>query len=139
MPLRLRSPDTPPSPTTPRPVSAAAFARSRLRRSPVLKACAALAFVEYGALAMWAVFGRSSEQAGRSGVWFAAAGWLALCSLGSWFFLFLWFPYLQTLQGMERGDGSALRIGRVLETFAIACVAVVHVMIALTLYEGLRH
>ncbi len=120
-------------------MSAAAFARSRLRRSPVLKASAALAFVEYGALAMWAVFGRSSAHAGRSGVWFATAGWLALCSLGSWFFLFLWFPYLQTLQGMERGDGSANRIGRVLETFAIACVAAVHIMIALTLYEGLKH
>lgn len=105
----------------------------------MLKACAALAFVEYGALAMWAVFGRSNAQAGKAGVWFATAGWLALCSLGSWFFLFLWFPYLQALQGRDRGDGSATRTGRVLEQFAIACVAVVHVMIALTLYEGLKH
>ena len=138
MPLRLRSHDPPPFAPR-RATSAAAFARARLRRSPVLQACAALAFVEYGALAMWAVFGRSSAQAGRAGVWFATAGWLALCSLGSWFFLFLWFPYLQAIQGTERGDGTTLRRGRVLEGFAIACVAVVHVMIALTLYEGLQH
>jgi hypothetical protein len=105
----------------------------------VLRGCAVLAFLEYGALAAWAVFGRSRVEGSRAGVWFPVAGWLALCSLGSWFFLFLWYPFLETLQAKETGDGSATRTGRVLEGFAIACVAVIHGMIALTMVEGLRH
>lgn len=124
-----------------RPVAAtatlgrAAFALSRLRRSPVLRACALLAFIEYGALTVVAVFGGRRSEAPTGG-FFPFAGWLAICSLGSWFFLFAWFPFLQWLQREETGDGSALALGRVLETVAIGCVAVVHAMLALILLHS---
>lgn len=125
----LRAPGSPDPPA--RPASEASFAVSRLRKSRVLQGCAVLAFVEYGALAAWAVLG-------GSGFYFATALWLALCSLASWFFLFLWFPSFQTLRGKDTGDGRLTRIGRACERFAIVCVAMVHVLIALTLLEALR-
>jgi hypothetical protein len=119
-----------------------AFVLSRIRRSIVLKACGMLAFVEYGALLVWGVFGKvhgQPEAIPRTGRWFPMAGWLAVCSLASWFFLFLWYPFLQSLNGKDNGDGSALRLGRILEAFAIGCVAVVHVMLLLILIEATRH
>src|SRR5207247_609152 len=115
---RSRNPVTP----TPRPAAVAvplsrsAFVLSRLRRNAVLQASAVLAFFEYGGLLIWAIFGRSTvEGSPRLGTWFPMASWLALCSLGSWFFLFLWYGSLQVLEGNETGDGNATRMGRVLE------------------------
>jgi len=128
----------PPSPrplaTAIAPPKKAAFALSRLRRSPILKACMLLAFVEYGALAMIAIFGRQDRGSSwPGGAYFPLAGWLAICSLGSWFFLFAWFPALQRMQEIEGHDVPGVSIGRVLETFAIGCVALVHIILALTL------
>jgi hypothetical protein len=116
--------DAPPS----SPQGRAAYAMSRIRRSPVLRACMVLAFVEYGALAMLAVFGDrlGSNGATQRGTWFPLAGWLALCSLGSWFFLFLWFPRLQYLERETEGDAGARAVQHVLEGFAVLCVGVVH-------------
>lgn len=128
--MRDARPPGSPDPHAP-PASEAAFAASRLRRSRILQGCAVVAFVEYGALAAWALLG-------GSGFYFATALWLALCSLASWFFLFLWFPSLQSLRGKDTGDGRLTRIGRAFERFAIVCVAMVHVLIALTLFEALR-
>jgi hypothetical protein len=107
---------------------AKAFVLERLRRSRVLRWSAMLAFLEYGALAILAIVGQS-----RHPVLFPLAGWLAVCSLGSWFFLFAWFPFLQNLFAQDTGDGQALRVGRALEVFAIGCVAVVHALLALIL------
>jgi hypothetical protein len=122
-----------PDPAAPSP-NPRRFALARLKRSWILRGCAALAFLEYGALAFLAVFGaKLRPQVFRDGLNFSLAGWLALCSLGSWFFIFRWFPFLETLQAKETGDGSALAMGRVLETFAILCVAFVHVMLAMVL------
>ena len=116
----------------------AQFAISRLRASPVLRACAMLSFLEYGALAMLAVLGaKLRPEVWKDGTNFSMAGWMALCSLGSWFFLFAWFPFLELLQGRDRGDGGAISMGRVLETFAIGCVAVVHGMLAIILAKAL--
>src|SRR5262245_55073756 len=132
VPFPSRTPVTP----SPRPDGADARSRpqfilSRLRQSPVLRVCAGLAFLEYGALAIWAVFGRSaSPQAPRLGTWFMMASWLAFCSLASWFFLFLWYPALQLMQGAESGDDAGIRVSRVLEIFAVSCVAAVHGMLA---------
>jgi len=107
------------------------FILSRLRQSPTLRVCAGLAFLEYGALAIWAVFGRSSSpDAPRLGTWFLAASWLAICSLASWFFLFLWYPALQLMQGAESGQEAGIRVSRVLEIFATSCVVVVHGFLA---------
>ena len=97
-----------------------------------------LAFVEYGALAVFAIFGNAARGASWPlGSFFPLAGWLAIMSLGSWFFLFLWFPFLQSLQGAKGRDESAQAMGRVLEGVAIACVAAVHVMLALILVQAL--
>jgi hypothetical protein len=117
-------------PASARPSRRDGFTLERLRRSWVLRACAALAFLEYGGLAFVAAFG---SRVLKHGLNFSLAGWLALCSLGSWFFIFRWFPFLETLVARETGDGSALAMGRVLEAFAITCVAVVHVMLAIVL------
>jgi hypothetical protein len=104
----------------------------------VLRACAALAFLEYGGLAFVAAFGKTLRpHFFKDGLNFSLAGWLALCSLGSWFFIFRWFPFLQTLEARESGDGSAVAMGRVLETFAIACVVIVHVLLAMVLVVAL--
>lgn len=117
-----------------RPRQIADFAISRLRASPVLRACALIAFLEYGALAFLAVFGaRMRPDFWVGGANFQLAGWLAICSLGSWFSIFAWFPYLETLQSKESGDGAALRMGRTLEVLAIGCVVFVHGMLAWTL------
>jgi hypothetical protein len=122
----------------PAPRRSSDFGASRLRRSWVLRGCAALAFLEYGALAVVAMFGRALRpDLFKDGLNFSLAGWLALCSLASWSFLFAWFPFLRTLHARDTGDGSALAMGRVLETFAISCVAVVHVMLALILGTAL--
>lgn len=123
----------------PTPPRRTAFILSRLRANPVLKACAALAFLEYGGLAVWGVFGSSrAEDAPRLGTWFPMAGWLAICSLGSWFFLFLWFPALQALQAHGATSPAAARVARVLETVAVGCVAFVHLLIGWILLDVAR-
>ena len=131
---RSDPPSARPATTAVAPPTRAAFALSRLRRSPVLQVCMLLAFVEYGALAMIAIFGRQSRgSAWPGGAYFPLAGWLAICSLGSWFFLFAWFPALQRMQELEGPDAPGVSLGKILETFAIACVALVHLFLALTL------
>ena len=116
----------------------AQFALSRLRASLVLRVCAMLSFLEYGALAMLAVLGaKLRPDVWKEGTNFSLAGWMALCSLGSWFFLFAWFPFLESLHAKERGDGSATAMGRVLESFAIGCVDAVHGMLAVILMKAL--
>jgi len=110
------------------------FAIARLRASPTLRACALVAFLEYGALAFLAMFGaKLRPDFWLDGSNFQLAGWLAICSLGSWFSIFAWFPFLETLQGKDSGDGAALRMGRTLEVLAIGCVVVVHGLLAWTL------
>lgn len=129
----------PPHPRPGRPRRLTEFALARLRASRVLRWCALLAFVEYGALVVLAVFGaRLRPASATGGTNFQLAGWLAFCSLASWFSIFAWFPFLDSLQRRESGDGAALRLGRTLEVVAIGCVAVVHAMLAWTLVLALR-
>ena len=117
----------------------AAFGLARLRASPVLRACALVAFVEYGALLFLAAFGaRLRPNSWQDGANFQLAGWLALCSLGSWFSIFAWFPFLESLQGRDGGGGAAAWMGRTLEIFAISCVAVVHGVMAWILVLAVR-
>ncbi len=98
-----------------------------------------MTFVEYGALLFLAAFGgRLRPNLGQDGVNFQLAGWLALCSLGSWFSIFAWFPFLESLQSREGGDGAAVWMGRTLEIFAISCVAVVHGILAWILVLTVR-
>ena len=132
--------------STASPAGIAAFCVERLRASRVLQACALLAFLEYGALAFFAIFGaRLRPTQWNDGRSFQLAGWLALCSLGSWFCIFAWFPFLRQLQAAEGASndaggagGSAAWMGRILEAFAIACVAVVHGLMAYILVLAVR-
>jgi hypothetical protein len=120
-----------------RPVRRGAYAVSRLKKSRVLQGCAMLSFLEYGALAMLAVLGaKLHPERWTDGSNFHLAGWMAFCSLGSWFFLFAWFPFLQTLESSEQSDGS-VAMGRILESLAIGAVAVVHATMALILIRAL--
>jgi hypothetical protein len=120
-----------------RPVRREVYVVSRLKKSRILQGCAMLSFLEYGALAMLAVLGRTLQpHRWVDGSNFQLAGMLAFCSLGSWFFLFAWFPFLQTLESSDKGDG-AMAIGRVLEALAIGAVAVVHGVMAMVLYRAL--
>jgi hypothetical protein len=112
-----------PRPRERRPV----FALVRLRENPLLRACAILAFLQYGSLIAVLLSG---------GLAFWMVGTLVFFSLGSWFFLFRWYPFLETMIGPSAQEGGAKAAGLVLETLAVLCVAVVHVMLLLVL--GLR-
>jgi hypothetical protein len=126
-----------------RPVRRGAYGRrgayvvSRFKKSAVLRGTAMLSFLEYGALAMLAVLGATLRpNVWKDGANFHLAGWMAFCSLASWFFLFAWFPFLETLESSDRGDGAAT-LGRVLEKLAIGAVVVVHATMALILARAL--
>jgi hypothetical protein len=94
------------------------FALTRLRKSRVLQASAVLAFVDYGALIMLAAKKRPD-------------GFFVLpaMSVSSWFFMFWWYPFLESLIGPAAEEGRSKAVGKILESLAIGCVAVVHAML----------
>ena len=109
----------PPVPGRGRP--AMDYALSRLKASLLLKVCAVTAFMAYGGLVALVLAGKLP---------FGTAGMVALLSLASWFFLFWWYPIMErTIQTL--GDTPRRRaIGGVLEGIAIACIVVVHFLMA---------
>jgi hypothetical protein len=124
---RRRAPRDPARPRPPerRP----AFALERLRENALLRGCAALTFLQYGALLAVLVSG---------GLQFWMVGTLAFFSLCSWFFLFRWYPFLETMIRPSPGGGTRATLGQVFETLAILCVAFVHVMLLLVLGSRLQ-
>jgi hypothetical protein len=90
---------------------------------------AALTFLQYGALLAVLVSG---------GLTFWMVGTLAFFSLCSWFFLFRWYPFLETMMGPSAEGGTRAAVGQALETLAILCVAFVHVMLLLVLGSRLH-
>ena len=112
------------SPTRPRIVD---FALRRLRESRILQACAGLSFLDYGALIMLAVKKRPD------GISFVLPAWMALfmalMSIASWYFIFGWYPFLESLIGPGTVEGRSKTVGRILESLAIGCVAVVHAIL----------
>jgi hypothetical protein len=102
-----------------------AFALERFRENLLLRSVAALTFLQYGALLAVLVSG---------GLHFWMVGTLAFFSLCSWFFLFRWYPFLETMiRPSAEGGGARAALGQVLETLGILCVAFVHVMLLLVL------
>ena len=99
------------------------FALKRLRESRVLQVCAGLSFIDYGALVVLAVKQRPVVMPG----WMAL--FMALMSIASWYFMFGWYPFLESLIGPGTSEGRSKAVGRVLESLAIGCVAVVHAML----------
>ena len=73
-----------------------AFALERFRENLLLRSVAALTFLQYGALLAVLVSG---------GLHFWMVGTLAFFSLCSWFFLFRWYPFLETRQTEPRAGG----------------------------------
>lgn len=95
------------------------YALTRLKASWPLQVCMAVAFLCYGALVFLVVSNKIS---------FTSAGVVVLFSLASWFFLFWWYPVLETTTEAFAGDAGRQWIPRALEIFAIVCVVVVHAL-----------
>ena len=105
------------------------YALQRLRQSRVLQASAIAAFMGYGGLIALVLGGKLG---------FSEAGMVAVLSLGSWFFLFWWYPVLEKTQERLRGDPRSAAIGPMLELVAIGCFVVVHVFMALIVVYSSR-
>ena len=94
----------------------------RLRSSKVLKGTAIAAIMGYGALIGLVIFGKLS---------FEHAAMVAVMSLASWFFLFWWLPVIESTNAKLGANAGPASLGVVLETIAIGCVVLVHVLMAL--------
>jgi hypothetical protein len=104
------------------------YALHRLRESRVLQVCAVASFLCYGAIP-YLIYARREALSG--GLTMPQAFVLLLMSLGSWSFLFWWYPVFErTLKVIGEGRRARTLAG-VLEGLAIACVAVVHALMAL--------
>jgi MFS family permease len=104
------------------------FGLRRLRRNPLLQLCLVVSFVCYGGMVALLVAGRLGDRAARYGNAFVLAAVVTTLSLLSWFFLWLWYPALDlTRRAMSRKAW----VGISLEVFAVACVALVTLTMAL--------
>lgn len=97
-----------------------------LRASILLQACAVAAFMGYGGLLALLIARKLP---------FDTAGFIALLSLASWFFLFWWLPVIEKTRILGGGRGH---IPAVLETFAVSCVVLVHVLMAVIVVYAAR-
>jgi hypothetical protein len=93
-----------------------------MRRSPLLRWTAVLSFLCWGGLIGLVIFGRVSLLQGFQ---------LSLLSMAAWFFLLWWFPILEQTLAFTAARPGKSWIGVVLEGFAISCVALVHVLLAI--------
>lgn len=125
----IREPADPPeSPVPGRGRPLVEIPLKHLRASLLLKACAVAAFMGYGGLLALLIARKLP---------FDTAGFIALLSLASWFFLFWWLPVIERTRifaGRERGG-----IPAVLETFAVSCVVLVHVLMAIIVVYAARN
>ena len=100
----------------------------RLRTSWILRISAIAAFLGYGGLVALLLAGK---------IPFGLGGTVALLSLASWFFLFWWYPVLERTRTLD-DDPRRQAIGTVLETIAIGCVVLVHVLMAVIVVIAAR-
>ena len=102
------------------------YALKRLKASKLLQISAVIAVLCYGAIPFLVIFPDPAEP--RLGFWSAAV--VVLMSLASWSLLFWWYPVLERTKE-ALGDGERGRtIAQTLESLAIGCVLVVHVLMA---------
>jgi len=104
------------------------YALHRLRESRVLQVCAVASFLCYGAIP-YLIYARRENLSG--GLTLPQAFVLLLMSLASWSFLFWWYPVFERTLKVIGDSRRARTLARVLEGLAIACVAVVHALMAL--------
>ena len=104
------------------------FGLKRLRSNPVLQVCLVVSFLCYGGMIALLVAGRMGDAKTRYGNAFVLAAVVSILSLASWFFLWLWYPALDlTRRAMHRKAW----IGASLEVFAVGCVALVTLTMAI--------
>jgi len=101
----------------------------RMKASWVLKGCAIGAFMGYGGLIALLLAGKLA---------FGMAGTVALLSLASWFFLLWWFPILERTKLGLGDDPRRAAIAQVLEWIGVACVVLVHVLMAIIVVYSAR-
>ncbi len=102
------------------------FALKRLKASRLLQASAVIAVLSYGAIPFLVIFPDPAEP--RLHVSWAAL--MVLMSLASWSLLFWWYPVLERTKKVLGDDTRGRTIARTLESLAIGCVLVVHVLMA---------
>ena len=86
-----------------------------------------LAFLCYGAMPVMLIW-QADTLAIR--FWFAM---MIVMSLASWTLLFHWYPVLEETQKALGNTEKGRMIGNVLESLAIGCVVVVHVLMAISI------
>jgi pimeloyl-ACP methyl ester carboxylesterase len=119
----------PPSPVPGRGHPLPETALRKFRDSWVLKAAAILAFLSYGGLITLLLAGRLP---------FSVAGVVAVMSLASWFFLFWWYPVFErTLQRLGENPRRQA-VASAVEVVAVACVLIVHVLMAIIVVHAAR-
>ncbi len=102
------------------------YALQRLRASRWLQASAILAVCCYGALPFLLIY----PHAGDPRLHYSTAALMVLMSLASWTLLFWWYPVFQQTQQVLGTSDKGRIIARSLESMAIACVVVVHGLMA---------
>lgn len=102
------------------------YAFKRLKASRLLQVSAVLAVLCYGAIPFLVVFPEPARP--RLHVEWAAL--VVLMSLASWSLLFWWYPILERTRKVLGDDDRGRTIARTLESLAIGCVVVVHVLMA---------
>ena len=119
----------PQAPVPGRGQPAVEIALQRLKSRWILRACAVLAFLGYGGLIALVLAGKLP---------FDLAGFIALLSLASWFFLFWWYPVMQRTFDRLGRDERRQAVGGMLEAIAIGCVVLVHVLMAVIVVYSAR-
>ncbi len=117
----------PPAAVPGRGVPTADFGLRRLRANPFLQGCLVVSFLCYGGMIALLLTKKLDERPTRYGSAFVLASVVSILSLASWFFLWLWYP---ALEQTRKATGRRPWIGIALEGFAIGCVAVVTLMMA---------
>ena len=108
------------------------YALKRLKASRLLQVSAVIAVLSYGAIPFLVMVkdrdSTSGELTPRLEVRTAAL--MVLMSLASWSLLFWWYPVLERTQQVLGDDARGRTIARTLESLAIGCVVIVHVLMA---------
>ena len=102
------------------------YALKRLKRSRVLQVSMVIAVLCYGAIPFLVMYPDTSDP--RLGAGSAAT--VIFMSLASWSLLFWWYPVLERTQEFLGDDARGRTISSTLESLAIGCVAIVHVLMA---------
>ncbi len=103
------------------------YVLERIKASRAIQISMVIAILCYGAIPFLVIF----PEPGRPRIHFWEAALMVLMSLASWSLLFWWYPVLERTQKVLGDNHRGLTITSTLETLAIGCVVIVHLMMAL--------